>query len=151
MSALHRKLLRDLSAPEPLEGRVRRVEPVAFTKISALGVEEQRVWVIADITSPPEQWSRLGDGYRVNGRFILWESDDVQRVSTSALFRSNGDWAVFVVERGRALLRPVKTGHRGARLTEVLEGLRAGEFVIVHPDRNLKAGMRVRLRSAVDG
>lgn len=134
-------------APEPLEGRVRRVEPVAFTKISALGVEEQRVLVIADITSPPEQWSRLGDGYRVNGRFFLWESDEVQRVPTSALFRSDGGWAVFVLERGRARLRPVEAGRRGARLTEVLSGLDPGELVVVHPDRNLKAGVRVRLRA----
>jgi HlyD family secretion protein len=137
-------------APEPLEGKVRRVEPVAFTKISALGVEEQRVLVIADITSPAEHWSRLGDGYRVNGRFVLWESDDVRRVPTSALFRNDAGWAVFVVERGRALPRPVEPGQRGARLTEVLTGLEPGETVIVHPDRNVKPGMRVRLRSSTE-
>jgi HlyD family secretion protein len=107
--------------------------------------------VIADITSPPEQWSRLGDGYRVNGRFFLWESDDVTRVPTGALFRSDGAWAVFVIEGGRTRLHPVEPGRRGARLTEVLGGLDAGDLVVVHPDRNLKPGIRVRLRAAVDG
>jgi HlyD family secretion protein len=139
-----RVLFERWGAPEPLEGRVRRVEPVGFTKISALGVEEQRVFVIADITSPREQWARLGDAYRVNARFILWEADDVQRMPTSALFRNEGSWAVFVVERGRAVLRPVEPGHRGARLTEVLSGLEPGEMVIVHPDREINSGTRVR-------
>jgi HlyD family secretion protein len=141
-----RVLFERWGAPEPLEGRVRRVEPVGFTKVSALGVEEQRVLVIADITAPREQWARLGDAYRVNARFILWEADDVRRVPTSALFRHDDGWAVFVVARGRAVLRPVAPGRRGARLTQVLSGLELGEMVIVHPDRDITAGTRVRLR-----
>jgi HlyD family secretion protein len=131
--------------PEPLEGRVRRIEPHAFTRISALGVEEQRVWVIADITSPPEQWARLGDGYRVNARFILWEADKILRVPTAALFRHGDGWAVFVVEQNRAQLRPVKIGRRGALLAELLEGAAEGERVIVHPDREIEDGTRIRL------
>jgi HlyD family secretion protein len=133
--------------PEPLEGQVRRVEPRAFTKISALGVEEQRVWVIADIVSPPEQWIRLGDGYRVNARFILWEEDDALRVPTASLFRHVGGWALFVVEEGRAVLRPVEIGRRGAIHTQVLSGVRQGETVIVHPGRDVEDGVRVRLRA----
>ena len=141
-----RVLFERWGAPEPLEGRVRRVEPVGFTKISALGVEEQRVLVIADITAPHEQWARLGDAYRVNARFILWEADDGRRVPTSALFRHDDGWAVFVVARGRAVLRPVAPGRRGPRLTQVLSGLEVGEIVIVHPDRDITSGTRVRLR-----
>lgn len=132
--------------PEPLEGRVKHIEPKAFTKVSALGVEEQRVWVIADIVSPPEQWTRLGDGYRVNARFILWEVDDALRVPTASLFRHADGWAVFVVEDGRARLRPVRTGRRAALHTEVVSGLAAGELVIVHPGREIEDGVRVRLR-----
>lgn len=132
--------------PEPLEGRVKRIEPRAFTDISALGVEEQRVWVIAEITSPREQWARLGDGYRVNARFILWEAENVLRVPTAALFRDGDGWAVFVVEQNRARLRPVKVGRRGALLAELQQGAAEGERVIVHPDREIEDGTRVRLR-----
>lgn len=131
---------------EPLEGRVRRVEPVGFTKVSALGVEEQRVWVIANITSPRQAWERLGDGYRVNARFILWENDDALRIPTSALFREGDGWAVFVVDGDRARQRSVEAGRRGGLYTELLNGLAAGERVIVHPDRDLENGTRIRLR-----
>lgn len=132
--------------PEPLEGRVRRVEPSGFTKVSALGVEEQRVFVIADFTSPREEWARLGDAYRVNARFILWEAADVLRVPTSALFRHESGWAVFVLDAGRARLRPVETGPRGGGLSMVASGLTAGEAVIVHPGRDIEDGARVRRR-----
>lgn len=132
---------------ELLQGQVRRVEPGGFTKISALGVEEQRVWVIADFTSPPTAArARLGDGYRVNARFILWESQEALRVPLSALFRRNEHWAVFVVEAGRARLQRVDLGERGGRFAQVLGGLQAGDEVIVHPDRDLDEGMRVRPR-----
>jgi HlyD family secretion protein len=131
---------------ESLEGRVKRIEPVGFTKVSALGVEEQRVWVIADITAPREHWVRLGDAYRVNARFVLWESNDVLRAPTSALFRHNDGWAVFVVQNGRAHLRPVEIGQRSALHSEVRGELDAGEMVIVHPDRDLNDGGRVTLR-----
>jgi HlyD family secretion protein len=133
-------------SPVPLGGRVRRVEPVGFTKVSALGVEEQRVWVIVDFTDPPERWARLGDGYRVNARFVLWEADDVLRAPTSSLFRHGEGWAVFVVADGRARLRPVEVGERGGRDTRVEAGLVAGDPVIVHPGRDLEDGRRVRVR-----
>ncbi|OOG28630.1 efflux transporter periplasmic adaptor subunit [Thioalkalivibrio denitrificans] len=131
---------------QELEGRVRRVEPTGFTKISALGVEEQRVWVIADITSDPAYWTRLGDNYRVNARFFIWEEADVLRVPTSALFRHDGDWGVFRVHDDRAQLVRVEIGRRGAIHTQVLDGLEDGDEVIVHPDRDVEDGVRLRFR-----
>jgi len=126
-----------------LEGVVRTVEPTGFTKFSALGVEEQRVLVIADIRSPPEAWQRLGDGYRVEARFIVWEREDALTVPASALFRRDDGWAVFVVEDGRARLRTVRLGPGSGLLTEVVEGLSAGDRVIVHPDDAVDDGVRV--------
>lgn len=128
----------------PLDGVVRTVEPVGFTKISALGVEEQRVLVIADITSPREAWRRLGDGYRVEAVFILWQGDDVLQVPSSALFRSGADWALFVVEDGRAVTRRVELGHEGEINVEIRAGVRAGEQVIAHPGDAVSDGVRVR-------
>lgn len=132
---------------EPLEGRVRVVEPAGFTKISALGVEEQRVWVISDIVSPREQWQTLGDGYRVEARFILWHADDILQIPSSALFRNGQDWAVFVAENGRARRRKVTTGHEGDFSVEILGGLSPGEQVITHPDDSIVDGVRVQLRA----
>ena len=145
-----RVLLERWGRPEPLEAVVRRIEPVGFTKISALGVEEQRVLVMADLASPRGEWDRLGHGYRVNARFILWEEREVLRVPASALFRHEsgrgGEWAVFLVQEGRAELRPVEIGRRGGIAAEVLSGLQEGDVVIVHPDRKLEHGMRATLR-----
>lgn len=87
---------------EPLTGQVLRVEPVGFTKISALGVEEQRVLIISDITSPPEEWQTLGDGYRVESRYILWEDQNVVQIPVSALFRSDGQQTLFVMQENKA-------------------------------------------------
>ncbi|MCC5794639.1 MAG: efflux RND transporter periplasmic adaptor subunit [Chromatiales bacterium] len=139
-----RVLFERWGAETPLEGRVMRVEPIGFTKVSALGVEEQRVWVIAEITSPREEWRRLGDGYRVNARFILWEEEETLRVPTSALFRDGERWALFTVEGGRARLNHVEPGRRGGLYTQLLSGLEAGQQVIVHPARDLADGARVR-------
>lgn len=130
----------------PLQGLVRIVEPVGFTKISALGVEEQRVLVIADITSPPEQWARLGDGYRVEARFILWEGEDVLQIPSSTLFRHGEGWAVFAVEDGMAERRPAELGHRNGLITEVLSGLEEGDTLITHPDDAIDDGVEVQPR-----
>ncbi len=129
-----------------LEGRVRVVEPTAFTKVSSLGVEEQRVVVISEIISPPESWQRLGDGYRVETRFIVWKSDNVLRVPTSAIFRAGEENAVFVVKEGRAYERLVKIGQRNGLTAEVLSGLSAGDEIINHPDSDIKDGARVKRR-----
>lgn len=134
----------------PLEGSVRRVEPTGFTKISALGVEEQRVLVLADFTSPVEQWRRLGDGYRVEAKFILWEGDDVLQVPASALFRHREDWAVFVAENGRARLQAIKLGHRSGLAAEVVSPLREGDLVVVHPDDSIEDRARISMRRRMD-
>lgn len=131
---------------ESLAGEVRRIEPGGFTKVSALGVEEQRVLVIVDFISPRQEWARLGDAYRVNASFVLWEAPDAVRVPSSALFRREEGWAVFIVANGRARLRPVEIGERGGRFTRLVSGLEKGETVIVHPPREVAEGTRLRLR-----
>ncbi len=131
---------------EAIAGTVRVVEPSGFTKISALGVEEQRVRVIVDFASPREAWARLGDGYRVEARFVLWEGQDVLQLPTSALFRQGDGWAAFVIDGGRARLKPVKVGQRGGLATQVLAGLGAGDRVVAHPDETIADGVRVKPR-----
>ncbi len=129
-----------------LQGSVRVVEPTGFTKISALGVEEQRVRVIADLASPRAEWQRIGDGYRVEARFVIWEADEVLQIPASALFRNDGGWAVFVVADGRARLRAIKTGQRNGLHVQVLADLQAGEQIITHPDDKIADGTRVKSR-----
>lgn len=131
-----------------LEGAVRRVEPAGFTKVSALGVEEQRVRVIVDITAPRERWQRLGDGYRVEAIFVVWEKSEVLQVPASALFRHDGGWALFVVEAGRARLRPVQIGQRSGLRTQIVSGMQAGETVIAHPDDRIGDGVKVKARES---
>jgi HlyD family secretion protein len=126
-----------------LAGQVRVVEPGGFTKVSALGVEEQRVRVIADITSPETVWKRLGDGYRVEASFILWQSDKVLQVPSNALFRYQDGWAVFVIEDGMAKRRKVEVGHRTGLAAEILSGLKDAEKVVAHPDETVEDGKAV--------
>ncbi len=128
---------------EILEGSVSVVEPSAFTKISALGVEEQRVRVLVDILSPPASWSRLGDAYRVEAEFVLWSGDDVLQVPSSAAFRNGEDWAVFVVEDGRASLRPVQVGRRGRFAIQITDGVSEGERIVLYPDDQVEDGRRL--------
>jgi HlyD family secretion protein len=139
------ELLRWGGAP-PLAGRVRRVEPGGFTKFSALGVEEQRVWVIVEITSPRSEWANLGEAYRVNARFILRAAADALRVPASATFRHGDGTAVFRIAGSRARLTSVETGIEGEGWTQVASGLAEGERVVLHPDRELDDGQRVRIR-----
>lgn len=143
-----RALVVDWGGTTGLEARVRRVEPSGFTKVSALGVEEQRVNVVMDFVDAAGAWSRLGDQYRVEVRIVLWESPRVLKAPTSALFRNGDDWAVFVVEGGRARRVPVEVGHRTPLEAEVLEGLAEGATVIVHPDDTLEDGARVTIRES---
>ncbi|RMF44840.1 MAG: HlyD family efflux transporter periplasmic adaptor subunit [Planctomycetota bacterium] len=132
---------------QPLQGQVRVVEPSGFTKISALGVEEQRVNVIVDLLDPPEQRSALGDNFRVDARIIVWQTDDCLRVPTSALFRQNGTWQAFIVDATqRARLRTVQVGHNNGMDAEVLGGLEAGQRVIVHPGDTVHDGALVQQR-----
>lgn len=132
---------------EPLNGVVRLVEPSGFTKISALGVEEQRVNVVIDFDEPIEKKKTLGDGFRVEARIIVWEQDDVLIVPTSALFRDEEEWAVFKVVDGQAVLQPVRIGQRNGLQAQLLDGLKAGETVIVHPGDQVEAGVMVEQRN----
>ncbi len=131
----------------PLNGRVRRVEPSAFLKVSALGVEEQRVWVVIEFADPRGAWDALGDGYRVEARVVTWQRDGVVQVPTGALFRHGEQWAVFRVEAGRARLREVAIGERNGLSAEVTGGLQAGDRVVVHPSDQVEDGARVAERS----
>jgi HlyD family secretion protein len=141
-----RVILSRWGGEQPLEARVRVIEPGGFTKVSALGVEEQRVRVVADITSPEEQWRRLGDGYRVEAGFVLWEGERVLQVPSNATFRQGDSWAVFVAESGFARRRAIQVGHRTGLATEVTGGLREGESVIAHPDETVADGKQVLAR-----
>ena len=129
--------------PEVLEARVRLIEPSAFTKVSALGIEEQRVNVIGDLTAPS---SVLGDGYRVEARIVVWHSDSVLQVPVSALFRTGDVWSLFVVEDGRARLRQVEVGQRTPTTAEIKSGVEADEEVIVHPANEITNGTGVEPR-----
>jgi HlyD family secretion protein len=130
----------------PLDARVRRVEPSGFTKVSALGVEEQRVNVIIDWSSAAAPPPALGDGYRVEVAIELWRGDDVLSLPAGALFRRGDDWAAFRVDSGRARLTPVTVGHRTARQVEIESGLTAGDRVILYPPDTLSDGSRVEVR-----
>ncbi|HEU5170003.1 MAG TPA: efflux RND transporter periplasmic adaptor subunit [Gemmatimonadales bacterium] len=128
---------------DTLRGHVHRVEPAAFTRVSSLGVEEQRVNVLIDLEDRRERWGGLGDGYRVEARIVVWEAADVLQVPAGAVFRQGDGWAVYAVEGGRARLRPVEIGRRTAAAAQVLKGVEAGEPVVVYPSDNVRDGVRV--------
>ena len=129
-----------------LEGRVRRIEPAAFTKISTLGVEEQRVNVLVDVTSPPQRWRGLGDAYQVDTRVTVFAQDDAAVVPSGALFRKGDSWKVFVIVSGRAEMRDVSLLRRSGRTAAISAGLSAGEQVIVYPSDRVTSGARVAVR-----
>jgi HlyD family secretion protein len=129
--------------PQPLEARVRRIEPAAFTKISALGVEEQRVYVLCDLVNPPEQAKALGDRYRVEVRVAVWHSDDVLVVPAGALFREGNAWKTFVFRDGKAQSVTLEAGKTDGHFTEVISGLTAGDEVLLHPPDTVKDGTPV--------
>jgi HlyD family secretion protein len=130
-----------------LAGRVRLIEPSGFTKISALGVEEQRVNVIVDFSDPREKWKSIGDGYRVELRIVVWRKHDVVKVPTSSLFRHEADWAVYRIEGDRAVLQIVEIGQRNGLEAEVLKGLSAGDRIVVYPSEAIGDGVEVTPRS----
>jgi HlyD family secretion protein len=131
---------------EPLAGRVRRLEPSAFTRPSALGVDEQRVNVLIALTDPRDRWAALADGYRVEARLVLWRGADVLKVPHGAVFRHGSGWAAFRIDGGVARLTPVVVGHRGETEVEVVSGLSAGVEIAVHPGDRVKEGVRVERR-----
>jgi HlyD family secretion protein len=130
-----------------LAARVRRIEPSAFTKLSALGVEEQRVNVIAAFTDPRQAWAALGDGFRIEARLVLWQDDDVLKIPQGAAFRHGDRWAVFRVDAGKARMTPVQLGHRGETEVEVVGGLDPDALVVVHPGDRVKDGARVEAQN----
>ena len=136
-------LLEDWGGEAALRARVRTVESSAFTKISALGIEEQRVNIVADFVDPP---GPLGDGYRVEAKIIIWESADALKAPSSALFRHGEGWSVFVIEDGRAHRREVETGHRSQFEVEILNGVEEGDQIILHPSNQIAEGGSVEVR-----
>ena len=133
----------DTAGGHEIKARVRRVEPAAFTKLSALGVEEQRVNVLLDLEDPASA-APLGDGFAVEVHILTWSSDSVLQAPTSALFKQNDGWAVIAVQSGRASVRPVQVGHRGPQQAEITGGLAEGDVVVAHPGPSLKDGARVK-------
>ena len=138
-----RVMLEQWGGPEALTARVRLVEPSAFTKISALGVEEQRVYVVADFVDPIEKRPTLADSYRVEARIVTWENADALRAPAGALFQRGSAWQTFIVDGRRARLRDVKVGRGNGLEIEVLDGLRAGDQVVVYPGDQVSDGTRV--------
>jgi HlyD family secretion protein len=130
-----------------IAGKVVRVDPAGFLKVSALGIEEQRVRVTIDFVDPPEAWSQLGHDYRVVVHVTTWNAPDALTVPVSALFRKGDQWAVFAVQDGRARTTPVRIGRRNSRAAEVLAGITAGELVIVHPSDRIADGTQVAQRN----
>jgi HlyD family secretion protein len=145
-----RVIIDDWGGPEPLNGVVRRVEPTGFTKVSALGIEEQRVNVIIDFTDPPELWRHLGHGYRIEARIVLWEGKDVLKLPLSALFREGEQWTVFVVDGGSAHRRAVELGRLSGREAQIVGGLSEGDTVVLHPSDRVVDGVRVVQRDAIE-
>lgn len=135
--------LHQWGGPQPLEAVVRLVEPSAFTKVSALGVEEQRVNAIADIVTPPEQRPGLGDAFRVEARIVMQERTNTLKAASGALFRKEGGWAAFVVQEGRAKLRKVSIGLASGAETEIAGGLQEGEILVLYPGDRVRDGQRV--------
>ena len=137
-------LLEGWGGDKALRAKVRMVEPMALTKVSALGVEEQRVNVVAD---PVDALGQLGDGYRIEARIVIWAADKVTKVAGSSLFRVGDEWHVFVIEEGRARERAVKVGQRNQEEAQILAGLTTKDVVIRYPNNQLENGVRVVLAS----
>jgi len=130
----------------PLRGHVRLIEPSAFSRVSALGVQEQRVNIVIDLDSPREQWQALGDGYRIQASVRIFEEDAAVQIPASAAFRHEGAWAVYLLRDGKAKLVPVEVGRRGDLMVQILAGLEPGQKVIVHPSDRVADGVDVALR-----
>lgn len=130
----------------PIRGRVKRVDPAGFVKVSALGIEEQRVLTVIDFVDPPDSWSQLGHDYRVIVHVTIWSADNALTVPVSALFRKGDDWAVFAIKDGRARATLVQVGRRNNRVAEVLSGVSAGDRVVLHPSDRVIDGVAVAER-----
>lgn len=134
------------SNAEALPARVRRVEPYGFLKVSALGVEEQRVNVILDFEAAEADWARLGHGYRIEAAIAVWQAEDVVQVPVAALFRDDGRWAVYRVVEGRAHLTALEIGHDNGETAQVLGGIEPGTPIVLYPGAEMADGVRVEVR-----
>ena len=141
-------IIEDWGGRSALSGRVRRVEPTGFTKVSALGIEEQRVNVRIDFTDPPERWRNLGHGYRIEARVLVWRGEDVLKLPLGALFRDGEHWAVFVADAGHARLRHVEIDNANGREAQITAGLAEGDTVVLHPSDLIADGVRIVPRPA---
>jgi HlyD family secretion protein len=141
-----RVIIEEWGGETALQGQVAKVEPYGFTKISALGINEQRVNVVIDFTDPPARLSRLGHGFQVEARVVLWEDDAVLKVPLTALFRDGDGWAVFVVDEARARLQPVVIGHEADFEAEIVTGVSEGDVIIRYPNNHVMEGATVRQR-----
>lgn len=139
-------LIHAWGGPDPLRAQVRRVEPFGFLKVSALGVEEQRVNVILDLTAPREAWQSLGHGYRVEPEIVTWRGEDVVIAPVASLFRHEGGWAAFAVREGRARLTAIELGRSNGREAEILSGLEPGERIVLYPSDRIADGVAVAAR-----
>lgn len=146
VSAGDRVEIANWGGPGILDGEVERIDPYGFTKVSALGVEEQRVETVIRFTDPTQDRGNLGHGFRVEVRIVVWETDNALIVPSAALFRHNRDWAVFAVADGRALLRPVEIGRNNGIQAQLLGGLEEGDQVILFPSANIRDGQLVAQR-----
>ncbi len=141
-------LIDDWGGGSQLKGHVQRVEPYAFTKVSALGIEEQRVNVIIDFDSPLAARARLGHGYRIESRVVVWQNKDVIKVPLGGVFREGGKWTVFAVRQGRAHLQAIEIGHMNTLDAQVAGGLKPGDVIIIHPSERIKDGTLVVKRKS---
>jgi HlyD family secretion protein len=133
---------------KPLKARVRRVEPFGYTKISALGIEEQRVRVLLDFIDPPESWQSLGHGYRVNAKIVVWEGHNILKLPVGALFRQGSEWVTYVINGHFVELRHVSVGHFNDTEVEVLNGVSEGDLVVLNPSDRISAGVPVQGRNS---
>ncbi len=143
----NRVIIEGWGGENPLRGQVRRIEPYGYTKVSALGIEEQRVKTLIDFDTSPEVLERLGHGYRVQARIVLWESASTLAAPLTALFRDGENWAVFMQRDGRAVKRQVDVGKNDGVYAQILNGLQSGDEVVVNPSEHVRDGVRIEARS----
>jgi HlyD family secretion protein len=141
-----RVFIKNWGGSMPLEGRVDHIEPIGFKKVSSLGIEEQRVNVIINLTSEAELYRRLGHGYQVDVDIILWEGDEVLSVPLTALFRDKSEWAVFAIKNGKVRTRIVEVGRRNAFNAQILSGLQEGDWFILYPNDQIADGVSISSR-----
>jgi HlyD family secretion protein len=142
-----RVLIKNWGGTKPLEGRVNHIEPIGFLKISALGIEEQRVNVIVDLQSNFKRWARLGHGYQVDVEIVLWEGEKILNLPLTALFREKQDWAVFAIEDDIVQKRLVKIGQRNGFNAQILSGMQEGDWFVLHPNDQISDGVKVASRT----